>query len=400
MCIEYVWNTVGAQQSKPFWEENYFGLTFEQDPRPRCSLIIGDGFSQSFLGSQGLRGDVSWSINDHFPPPSSVLYVPVEGDRFGSSPLWDSEKWPRLYSLWEGADKIGGRDFYLSLYSEDINPHRAINRLTYNPSSVAFELRCYLWHLFRAHHYQLFSPTRIRNFNFNDWEWLKPFMMMMSEFALGISSFNYDLIVENFLKGIFNSLVVHHDLRPEDVYLRRPVDSIALYKLHGSISYYLNTGMSRLMGRDANPWMEDIHIGMNQIVNSSLELNPKMEVFPEFPDIVPPGHYGEDKISPLSTVLSLSKSHIALSKVIIFCGLSADEPDTDEVRELVSEIKSDTVVIQVGLSGDEDNSLSKILMDRGLEHTFLLPDQLNTLADVISTKVTLHRDWSTLYSTS
>ena len=396
MSIEYVWNKVGVQQPIPFWEESYFGLTFERDPRPRCSFIIGDGFSQGFLGSQGLRGDIRWSINDHFPPTDSLMYLPVENDQFESSPLWDPQKWPRLYAHWEGANRIGGRDFYRALYSGDINPHRAINRLTYDPASIAFELRCYLWHLFRAHHFQLFSSSRLSSFDLNKWEWFKPFKMMMSEFALGIVSFNYDLIAENFLKNVFNCLVVHHELRPEDVYLRRPVDSIAMFKMHGSISYYLNTGMPMLMGHDANPWMSDIHVGMNEIVSANLTLDPGMKVFPEFPDMVPPGHFGDDKISQLSTVLPLSKSFISSSKVIIICGLSAEEPDTDEVRELVNEIKSDAVVIHVGLIEDADNNLAKILKDRDLQYTFLLPEQLNTLEDVVNNKIKLQRVWSNI----
>jgi len=389
---EISYNTVVMPKREHFWERDYYGLTFEQDPRPRCTLILGDGFTQGFLESQGLRNKIRMSINDHFPPPENVMYLPVENDCFEKSYLWDLKKWPRLYSLWEESHKLAGRDFYSSLPKSDVNRDKRKGQLSYDTGSVGFELRCYLWHLFRAHHIELMS--HINSFDLNKWEWIKPFSMLMSEFALGVASFNYDLLIEFILHEVYRAQIIPHDLGVEGDFLRRPINSIALYKMHGSIAYYLNTGMSHMIRPRANPWLEGSIYNSNSIGNAYLDINTEMRTFPEFPDMVPPGHYGEDKLNPQSAVLPLSKCHINASKLVVFCGLSAAEPDTDEVRELIGAIPSDAVVIQVGLNCDRGNPLAQLLSARGLNSTFLLPEELRIFSEVIGNQIPLYRDWS------
>ena len=392
MAIECYFNNVGVPKKAHFWEEIYFGLTFEQDPRPRCSLILGDGFTQSFLASQGLKDKIRLSLDCHFPPPDELMYVPVKEDRFEKSEIFDRNKWPNLYNFWEASNKLSGRSFYMSLPENRINPHIEMEKLTYNTSSLGFELRCYLWHFFRSQHYEFMSHKG--SFDLNKWEWLEPFKIFLSEFALGISSFNYDLLVEFLLEYYFRSLVIPHDLGKEDEYLRRPSDSIALYKLHGSISYYIETGMNVIGGYNANPWLTGVNFSYNSIGNVNLGINYKMDSFPEFPDIVPPGHYGDDKLNPRSTVLSLSKCHIEASRLIVFCGLSAEEPDTDEIKGLVDKISMDALVIHVGLECDRQNKLAQLLLARGLKSTFLLPSDLSSISEVIGKEIPLYRNWS------
>lgn len=385
-------NFISVGKQVPYWEHSFFGLTFERDPRPRCALILGDGFTQGFLGSQNLRGKIRLSIDDHFPPPEGTMYIPVKGDCFEKSYLWDQQKWPRLYKFWEESNRPSGRDFYLSLPKVDINQHIKIGKLSYDTKSLGFELRCYLWHLFRSHHCGSDSSF---NVDIDKWEWCNPFKIFLSEFSLGVASFNYDFFLEFVLNGIFRIRIVPHDLGVEAEYLRRPSDSVALYKMHGSISYYVNTGIG-VFENAANPWLSDIVFEQNFIGNTNLGIDYNMETFPEFPDIVPPGHYGGDRLNPRSTVLSLSKGHIRASKLVVFCGLSAEEPDTDEVKELVDEISTDAMVIQVGLECDRQNKLAQLLLARGLKSTFLLPSELSSISEVIGRDIPLHRDWSKL----
>lgn len=392
MAIECYFNNVNVTKKTHFWEESYFGLTFEQDPRPKCSLILGDGFTQGFLASQGLKDKIRLSINCHFPPPDELMYVPVKGDRFEKSEIWNRDKWPNLYNFWESSNRPNGRLFYSSLPKNYINPHIDIEKLTYDTSSLGFELRCYLWHFFRSQHYEFMS--HIGGFDLNRWEWLKPFKLFLSEFALGVSSFNYDVLAEFLLEHYFQALTIAHDVGTEADYLRRPSDSIAFYKLHGSISYYIDTGMNLFGGYNANPWLTGVNFSYNSIGNVNLGINYKMESFPEFPDIVPPGHYGEDKLNPRSAVLSLSKSHIEVSQLIVFCGLSAEEPDTDEIRGLIDKISTDTLIIHVGLECDRQNKLAQLLLARGLKSTFLLPEELSSIGEIIGKEIPLYRDWS------
>ena len=397
MTIEYRYNAVKRTEPKGK-KVPPLRLTFGRDPRPRCSLIVGDGFSQSFLAAQNLRDEIRWSIDNHFPPPGSVRYFPVIEDQFQLSPIWERQKWPRLYDLWENIGRPQGRDFYLSLPKDIVNPSRPLEKLTYNTASLAFELRCYLWHLFRSHHYTLVSPPCGEKIRFDKWEWMLPFMLFISEFALGVVSFNYDLLVELFLMNAFGWIVCHYDLRSEGEYNQRPADSVAMYKLHGSISYYLDTGMRMFTGKVPNPWLENSSFGMNDVPNPILNLNLEMKEFPEFPDLVPPGHYGDDKIAPVSRSKALSKVHIGQSRLVVFCGLSAEEPDTAEVKELVDAIDPAATLIQVGLDRDRDNVLSRLLRDKGLCPKFLLPTELRSIFQIVSADHKLHSDWSQLFT--
>ena len=395
MPNEYVYNTVVRSEPQQGKKIPPLYLTIERDPRPRCSMILGDGFSQSFLMAQNLQNEIRWSLQNHFPPPESVMYAPVIGDQFQLSPLWDRPKWPHLYDHWERSGQLQGRDFYLSLPKEIINPHRSIDRLTYDTASIAFELRCYLWHLFRSHHYVLDSETCRSKIDLGRWEWTRLLMLFLSEFALGVITFNYDLVTEMVLMRGFNLLICHYELRD---FKQRPANSIAMYKLHGSISYYVNTGMRVFSGKDPNPWLRDNYFGMNEVSRPKLTLDVDMKEFPEFPDLVPPGHYGEDKIAPISHSKSYSKSHINESALVVFCGLSADEPDTAEVKELVDAIDPTATVIQVGLDCDRDNPLSRLLSSRGTRRHFLLPSELANSLDLIKDNFRLYNDWSALFS--
>jgi len=368
-------NTVTRPPQKNYWDERYYGLGFSRDPRDRCTLVIGDGFTRSFLNSQSIPNIYSCSIEGHFREKENLLYVPVEGDRFEKGVLWEQNKWPRLFELWSDFGVDDPREFYDSIAKAYINPDKSIGAITYSTASVGFELRCYLWHLFRSQHYYLFREGV--KYNVSNWEWYEPLRILMSEYALGVANFNYDLIAEHIIGGLNHAVnIVAHELGGVDRYKHRPCDSIALYKLHGAISYYYETGQ----GSCANPWLVDARYSRNQVVNPHLNIDVDMRNFPEFPDIVPPGHYGADKIVPDSNVSVLCKDHISNSSLVIFCGLSAEEPDTAEVRDLIQQISSESRVIHVGLENDKSGVLAALLQQQKCNYQFMLPEQLKSFS--------------------
>ena len=142
-------NNLFAFNDRPprlFWPPRF--LPRMRDPRPRCVLVVGDGFTQSFLHATGLAKDIRCTTEDLIPAPQHVQYLPTEGDPL-SGPLWDSEKWPLLHKFWRDHGAPSGREFFRSLGSElPINSTVREGGWTLITPSLAYELRAYLWHFF------------------------------------------------------------------------------------------------------------------------------------------------------------------------------------------------------------------------------------------------------------
>jgi hypothetical protein len=131
--------------TNPMW------LTLAEDPRPTCSLVLGDGWTQDFLKIFGLNDLVRCDIPSHFSD-RGVLYLPVANDTLPEQPLWSRELWPSLTSAWEAFGSKDPRGFYESLAKTPFNPDRKRALWTFDTQSTAYELRCYLWHMFRYFH--------------------------------------------------------------------------------------------------------------------------------------------------------------------------------------------------------------------------------------------------------
>ena len=121
----------------------------------------------------------------------------------------------------------------------------------------------------------------------------------------------------------------------------------------------------------ANPWFSEVTQAPTRL--------------PQFPDLVPPGHFGGDWIRPAYNVLQMAKHRLRHSRVIVFCGLSGREPDRSEVEGLIGAISDDAVVIQVGLraNGDDENDVARLLATRDLRAAFLDAEEVARLPDAI-----------------
>jgi len=141
--------TVPSRFRTPPW------LTLGEDPRPTCTLVLGDGFSQGFLSACCATDIIRSKISDHFGPRVNADYIPVTRDRFIQHPLWTRDLWPLLVDEWNRTNPSNGRDFYLRLVKEPFNPDRVRGQWSFNTQTIAYELRCYLWHLFRCFEFRL-----------------------------------------------------------------------------------------------------------------------------------------------------------------------------------------------------------------------------------------------------
>jgi len=102
---------------------------------------------------------------------------------------------------------------------------------------------------------------------------------------------------------------------------------------------------------------------------------------------------------PHSGVAAMSKALAAVADTVIFCGLSASPPDTDEVAGLVNAIHAGALTAQVGIAGrDENNPLAGLLAaSTAGRATFLDARELLRLRGHLASRFALTRDaWDKL----
>lgn len=89
------YNDIAIERPRRTHTHHY--LTFRDDQRPACTLVLGDGFTQGLLRAVDLHSIITCGVNSLIPAPSHVSYFPVAGDRFGRDELfWDPVKWPLM----------------------------------------------------------------------------------------------------------------------------------------------------------------------------------------------------------------------------------------------------------------------------------------------------------------
>jgi hypothetical protein len=339
------------------------------DIRPRCVVVLGDGFTQSFLSHYGLATVVPSRIGAHFPAPADKPYFPLPGDRFCPSALWDEAKWPQLIASWRAYgrpdDPYG---FYQFCAGERINPDLAAGLWTFRTSTLAYQLRAYLWHYFVSFQAVLEHEFRSRGFEQMSWPWTRILKLLDADFRLSIVTFNYDLVCHNvlwvFLQGNRLWCSVEMADPPLDEW---PAKTVPLLQAHGGINEFLV--FPPMLARHSstnNPWLEDFVCQGNLSQGSITRFcPPHTEPFNYFPlalSLVPPGHQGDDVCDPHSRVAAMSNMLLGAADVVIFCGLSASPPDTFEVAGFVYAVRAGALTVQVGITGhDEDNPLATLL---------------------------------------
>lgn len=323
-------------------------------------------------------------ISDHFPSPDGVQYIPVSGDSLSERPLWDVQLWPQLVKSWEAFDPKDPAMFYRNLASTPFNPDRKLNVWSFDTQSIAYELRCYLWHLFRYFHLKADKHIQEqgRKGHKFEWKWNDVLHPLLAEFSVAAVSFNYD----QFLDTALYLLAVHirngtYAIRPPipvlegldaSVLLDAPAGSLLIHRIHGSVRQYIETSLTEATAGSAgpHPWKAATKFGKNIIVGVHTRINPPDLTnvrFPLIPDIVPPGHPGDDVCYPVSHALDRAKEQIAGAKLVLFCGISGSPPDTEEVRSLVGSISPGAVVIHIGLEADRTGCLAGLFDNAGLK---------------------------------
>ena len=329
-----------------------------------CCLVLGDGFTQGFLSAFGIRGDVRCTISDMFPAPDNLEYIPVNGDRFAKEPLWTEKKWPKLFAEHKSSG-LSRRDFiiHLSKACKPINCDVRARRLSLETDSIEYELRCYLWHYFRGCHYKIRKGLENSEHSVR-WDWGPLLMYIASEFKIAIVSYNYDTWFEDFMRAPFVKTFPPNDVASfvEKTGYYHPYHfrsgTILVTKPHGCIRHSFSPFQAY---NNPNLWLEKVKFEQNIIIRSPTRVTDMVK-FPQIPDLIPPGRQGDDLCNPNSISLAYSKMFIRDSSLIIICGLSASEPDTKEISELIACAKNDAQIFHVGLNDykDYENPMAQI----------------------------------------
>jgi hypothetical protein len=379
------------------------------DPRPKCTLVLGDGFTRDFLQSQGLIDVVKSSVPAHFKSWPELRYYVTKGDaRFtdGDANFWESAKWPRLFAEWARINPGDVSDFYTELAKNGINPDRAARRWSVDSKSVAYELRCYLWHLFRSWD-RVIQQRLTAAGHLAPWHWMNVLRLLLAEYRLTVVSFNYDRVFEAAYMasasggwtccGILHKLCFESHAFAETA----PANTVHLIKVHGGIDINFLTGQEKIVGPRATPWLDDpFTLERNVVFGNRPIYNPALDVMPLIPELVPPGHQGDHLCSPEWAATDLAKAYLAEGDLTIFCGLSAAEPDTQEVKDLVSMISPASFIIQVGREdlGDRGNRLAGILAAHNQTVQFVDAKQLNGVFDHLSKAGLVRNDWGSTFT--
>ena len=360
--------------------------TIAQDPRPTCCLIVGDGFTQDLLVATDATATIQCSIDSLVPAPASVRYLPVEGDRFEAGPIWDKQKWPRVVKHWEDSGACG-REYFKSLALVEVNPTRSDGLWSFHTATLAYELRCYLWHLFRSFQYSV----KLDGGRIVRWPWRRVLHYLLSEFRLFVVSFNYDVWLEALLDArlCFDDPYYQMPFMPfVEQRLLNPyhyrAGTVLIVKPHGSIAYHLDLNGIGPLG--SNPWLTDHRLSHNWMAGNRTRFE-KQTGFPMVPDLVPPGRQGDDFCNPASIAPALGRDFVKQAAVVLLSGLSGAEPDTAEVTDLIDSTKPDTPFVHVGLkaSGDDETPVGIHAKDRAASsYAFFDASDVGQLIDHLS----------------
>lgn len=350
----------------------------------RLVFILGDGFSINFRRYLG----VADQIVTHYliPPPPHIQFRPRhEGDP-PAGPLWTQELFGELWRVWheEVAPKHGALDA-AGLYWEFLRHMTTIpapvmkgedGKFTFYTMGSNVELRSYLWHLFteydtiveEALKRRFGEPEDVRLVQdfYYGWEWGQIIQRLNKEFYCTYISFNYDMILERVLSAMGIKIVCPTSNDQLQLPLER--DCRLILKPHGSISFFTDFGF---YAPKSAP-LRDFALYADRDGFATWATQDYRDARPSIFDVVPPGHSGSQHITnPLFDIGRLCADAVAGADAILLCGLSAADPDTQEMDELLSNASKKSLAVHVGREGDSDNEAAKILRRHCGEYVFV-----------------------------
>ena len=324
-----------------------------------CVLMVGNGFSISLLRATGMSGKIA--LGSILPPDNSARYLPFVDDGFNERPLWDEAIWPLLWKEYHSWETL--TDSTTDLYaffghladtrSQFITNRAAKSIEIENFQHITYELRYYLWQLFR--YYENIWTTGFGWRNVETWEWWMPIKYLASNVNLTVISFNYDCFFDStlYFQGQYSvinppgRLLFHPKKCVEILRDRRPGD-VALFKPHGSMMRSPYAGIS--FGQ--NPWLSRITKFEASDISQGRTEYPVTNRCIFVPDLVPPGHNEKHLIDMDTDVFPAINQAINQCDALILCGLRAGEPDTPEVERYLSNLRDGTLAFHVDLNLD------------------------------------------------
>lgn len=334
----------------------------------RCVFFVGNGFSMSFINWAGLERFVDLRCSSLLPPPPNVEYLPSNApgmnDRFQRSRLWTADKWPKLYQYWNDFGDALPFLNLCSLIAEEgpINPDRDKGEWTFSTDSVQFELRCYLWHLFR--YYDLVTGKYVAANDISKWVWARGLRSMLASTTLTAVSLNYDCLLELIISKLGVPLNVPSGQTSAFSWENAKLGQY-LIKPHGSIS---SRGVSAAFALGPNPWLRNMMIQGCKTFLYSDEMDKEYPPVscPSLPDLVPPGHNEEHLSFPTRFREHDCIQAMSSADSVVFVGVSGSEPDTAEIARYIDHIPITSRIATVGLRryDDQDNSLARLLKNR------------------------------------
>ncbi len=326
--------------------------------------MIGNGFSQSLVEHLNLSKRIITS--PLLPLPTSIQYLPFENDRYPMQPIWSKNLFPLLWDYYKdfgmrcSTDEIAFKIMCQRFADEERHCLMTLkNRGEFSIGGgliFGYQLRAYLFNLFRGYDNILINTVRHNEDIFWQWGWLVVLKSLFKHYEVKIISFNYDCIVENVIQllgYVFDEPMLDY----------RYDNAISIYKPHGSISH------SSAMGFDLGnkKWLAESTIS-NCVSSPFVINNYPPSKYPTIPDLVPPGFAGSHLINPFLDFSKDLGDIISACESLILCGLSAAQPDTFEIKGYLANLEKNTPVIHVGLPEDQDvrkNKASELLKEYG-----------------------------------
>lgn len=328
-------------------------------------MIIGDGFSAGLRRHLGAAN--SLNANQLFPVLGSPSHTTASGEPSVETQHDGLGDFAELESSWKEYVASCGTDTPPSLHGfclrfADAIPFEAgtgeMGRFFgMKFSGPQFELRVYLWRLFRWHHDQVWrqeSDELIKT-----WAWLKPVEFLGRRTRFTAISYNYDCNLEGVLSKL--KLQVHRPIEKcIDAYVNRPGHLPVVIKPHGclfrSTLAMIGNGIDEIQFVNSNGFSRPASIGLR--------------VSPTFPDLVPPGQDLRQHANPWSDALQAACLAVSDSDLLIVFGFSANQPDDKEFSQLLSGFRQNTPIIHVGLEADRHTLAAKLLRARSSRYWF------------------------------